>query len=132
MRSGRRFHQCYCGNAGFIEGMIETIDANQRTIPIEPAPSKFMTEGRATTTNVAAVNPTASSAVQGAARESSRKTRDERQGHNHYRAPAGAKMRVTSGSWVILRAQVLKVRKVDGPFAGRAKAAAPRGGQSAD
>jgi hypothetical protein len=41
-------------------------------------------------------------------------------------------MRVTSGSWVILRAQVLKVRKVDWPFAGRAKAAAPRGGQSAD
>jgi hypothetical protein len=44
--------------------MIETIDANQRTIPIEPARAKFMTEGRATTTNVAAVNPIASSAVQ--------------------------------------------------------------------
>jgi hypothetical protein len=49
--------------------MIETIDANQRTIPIEPAPAKFMTEGRATTTNVAAVNPAASSAVQGASRK---------------------------------------------------------------
>jgi hypothetical protein len=64
IRSGRRFHQCYCGNAGFIEGMIETIDANQRTVPIEPARAKFMTEGHATTTNVAAVNPIASSAVQ--------------------------------------------------------------------
>jgi len=64
MRSGRRFHQCYCGSAGFIEGMIETIDANQRTIPIEPARANFMSEGRATTTNVAAVNPIASSAVQ--------------------------------------------------------------------
>jgi hypothetical protein len=44
--------------------MIETIDANQRTVPIEPARAKFMTEGHATTTNVAAVNPIASSAVQ--------------------------------------------------------------------
>lgn len=60
MRSGRSFHQCYCGNAGFIEGVIETIDANQRTIPVEPAPAKFMTGGRATTTNVAAANPVAS------------------------------------------------------------------------
>jgi hypothetical protein len=32
MRNGRRFHQCFCGNAGFIEGFIKTIDANQRTI----------------------------------------------------------------------------------------------------
>ncbi len=63
MRSGRRFHQCYCGSAGFIEGMIKTIDANQRTIQIEPAPPKVMTEGRATTTNVPAVNPIASSAA---------------------------------------------------------------------
>ena len=50
------------------------------------------------------------------------------------RQPNG-KMRVTSGSWVgekvILRDQVLGVSKVDWPFAGRAKAAAPRGGQSA-
>jgi hypothetical protein len=41
-------------------------------------------------------------------------------------------MLVTSGSWVSLRDQVLEMRKVDWPFAGRAKAAAPRGGQSAD
>jgi hypothetical protein len=41
-------------------------------------------------------------------------TRDERQGHNRRRTPDGAKMRVTSGSWVILRDQALEVRKVDG------------------
>jgi hypothetical protein len=29
-RNGRRFHQCFCGNAGFIEGTIKTIEANQR------------------------------------------------------------------------------------------------------
>jgi hypothetical protein len=46
--------------------MIDTIDANQRTVPIEPASAKFMTEGRATTTNVAAVNPIASAVVQSA------------------------------------------------------------------
>lgn len=60
MRSGRRFHQCYCGNAAFIEGVIETIDANQRTIPAEPALTKFATGGRAATTNVPAANPVAS------------------------------------------------------------------------
>ena len=60
MRSGRRFHQCYCGNAGLIEGVIETIDANQRTIPAEPASTKFTTGGRAATTNVPAANPVAS------------------------------------------------------------------------
>ena len=32
IRSGRRFHQCFCGNAGFIEGTIKTIEANQRAI----------------------------------------------------------------------------------------------------
>jgi hypothetical protein len=69
MRSGRRFHQCYCGNAGFIAGMIDTIDANQRTIPIEPAPAKFMPEGRATTRNAAAVNSNVSSAAQIASRK---------------------------------------------------------------
>jgi hypothetical protein len=31
-RSGRRFHQCFCGSAGFIEGVIKTIEADQRTI----------------------------------------------------------------------------------------------------
>jgi hypothetical protein len=47
-------------------------------------------------------------------RKSSRKTRDERQGHDRRRAPDGAKMRVTSESWVILRDQVLEMRNVDG------------------
>jgi hypothetical protein len=32
IRNGRRFHQCFCGNAGFIEGVIKTIEANQHTI----------------------------------------------------------------------------------------------------
>jgi hypothetical protein len=32
MRNGRRFHQCFCGNAGFIEGTIKIFEANQRTI----------------------------------------------------------------------------------------------------
>jgi uncharacterized Zn finger protein (UPF0148 family) len=61
MRSERRFHQCYCGNAEFIEGVIETIDANQRTIPAEPSSTKFTTGGRAATTSVPAANPVASS-----------------------------------------------------------------------
>jgi hypothetical protein len=47
-------------------------------------------------------------------RKSSRKTRDRRQGHHRDRAPDGAKMRVTSGSWVILRDSGAEVRKVDG------------------
>jgi hypothetical protein len=36
MRSGRRFHQCFCGNAGFIEGTIKTVEANQSSLSIEP------------------------------------------------------------------------------------------------
>jgi hypothetical protein len=32
IRSGRRFHQCFCGNAGFIEGIIKSIEADQRSI----------------------------------------------------------------------------------------------------
>jgi hypothetical protein len=37
-------------------------------------------------------------------------------------------MRVTSGSWVILRDQVLKVRKVDWPFAGHTSRASTTSG----
>jgi hypothetical protein len=40
MRNGRRFHQCFCGNAGFIEGTITTIEANQRTFE-KPAPASI-------------------------------------------------------------------------------------------
>jgi hypothetical protein len=35
MRSGRRFHQCFCGNAGFIEGTIKTIEGDQSSIELE-------------------------------------------------------------------------------------------------
>ena len=38
MRNGRRFRQCFCGNAGFIEGTIKMIEANQRTFE-KPAPA---------------------------------------------------------------------------------------------
>jgi hypothetical protein len=34
MRSGRRFHQCFCGNAAFIEGTIKTIDGDQSSIEL--------------------------------------------------------------------------------------------------
>lgn len=34
IRSGRRFHQCFCGSAGFIEGVIKTIEANERVIDV--------------------------------------------------------------------------------------------------
>ncbi len=37
MRSGRRFHQCFCGNAGFIEGAIKTVEANQSVLQREAA-----------------------------------------------------------------------------------------------
>ena len=35
MRSGRRFHQCFCGNAAFIEGAIKTFEANQSILQVE-------------------------------------------------------------------------------------------------
>lgn len=35
IRSGRRFHQCFCGNAGFIEGTIKTIHANHSVLQAE-------------------------------------------------------------------------------------------------
>jgi hypothetical protein len=70
------------------------------------------------------------------ARKSSRKTRDERQGHNRYRAPDGAKMRVTSRSWdgekVILRDQVLEVSKVEGRLHVARKPLHHRQGEPAD
>jgi hypothetical protein len=37
MRSGRRFHQCFCGNAAFIEGAIKTFEANRSSLAVEPA-----------------------------------------------------------------------------------------------
>ena len=34
MRSGRRFHQCFCGHAAFIEGTIKTIDGDRSSIEL--------------------------------------------------------------------------------------------------
>lgn len=57
LRSGRRFHQCFCGNAGFIEGTIKTFDANHSTLQVErdatKSPAQQSTEVTKTT---AAVN----------------------------------------------------------------------------
>ena len=44
MRSGRRFHQCYCGSAGFIEGSIKTIEVDQHTFSVEPKMSRSSVE----------------------------------------------------------------------------------------
>jgi hypothetical protein len=32
MRNGRRFHRCFCGNAGFIEGTIKSYEATRQTL----------------------------------------------------------------------------------------------------
>jgi hypothetical protein len=44
MRTGRRFFQCYCGHAGFIEGLIKTIEVDQHTFSIEPNTSRSSVE----------------------------------------------------------------------------------------
>ena len=44
MRNGRRFHQRYCGSAGFIEGSIKTIEANQHTFTVEHNMSRSSVE----------------------------------------------------------------------------------------
>jgi hypothetical protein len=35
LRVGRRFHQCFCGHAGYIEGTIKTFDAHHHSIVSE-------------------------------------------------------------------------------------------------
>jgi hypothetical protein len=35
LRNGRRFHQCFCGEAGFINGVIQTIDDKRRPVGAE-------------------------------------------------------------------------------------------------
>jgi hypothetical protein len=40
IRSGRRFRQCFCGSAGFIDGTIKTIEANQSVLETEPEVAK--------------------------------------------------------------------------------------------
>jgi hypothetical protein len=32
MRNGRRFHRCFCGNGGFIEGTIKSYEATRQTL----------------------------------------------------------------------------------------------------
>jgi hypothetical protein len=44
IRNGRRFHQCYCGCAGFIEGSIKTIEVDQHTFSVEPNVSRSPVE----------------------------------------------------------------------------------------
>jgi hypothetical protein len=40
IRNGRRFHQCFCGNAGFIEGEIKSFEAKETTVSIDPVTPK--------------------------------------------------------------------------------------------
>ena len=55
IRNGRRFHQCYCGSAGFIEGAIKSIEANQHTFTAEPNVSSF-SENEAAATELTKTN----------------------------------------------------------------------------
>jgi hypothetical protein len=32
LRNGRRFHQCFCGDAGFIDGLIKTFEGKRRSV----------------------------------------------------------------------------------------------------
>jgi hypothetical protein len=58
IRNDRRFHQCFCGNAGFIEGTIKTIEANQHTIERTEAVSTSQNATSAVTERAApALNP---------------------------------------------------------------------------
>jgi hypothetical protein len=40
LRNGRRFHQCFCGGAGFITGTIETIGSNRLAVEVAPSAAK--------------------------------------------------------------------------------------------
>jgi hypothetical protein len=44
IRSGSRFHQCFCGNAGFISGTIETFEGRQSTLADIPAAANAAAE----------------------------------------------------------------------------------------
>ena len=54
IRSGRRFHQCFCGNAGFIEGIIKTIEASQSIFQVERDAAKPPTQQSTEVTSKAA------------------------------------------------------------------------------
>ena len=57
IRSARRFHQCFCGNAGFIEGTIKTIEANQSILQAEREAAKPPTQqSTEVTSKPAAIN----------------------------------------------------------------------------
>jgi hypothetical protein len=36
LRSGGRFHQCFCGNAGFITGTIQDLESRRLSLEVEP------------------------------------------------------------------------------------------------
>jgi hypothetical protein len=40
IRSGRRFHQCFCRGAGFIEGAIKSFEVKETTLSLDPVSPK--------------------------------------------------------------------------------------------
>jgi hypothetical protein len=40
IRNGRRFHQCFCGDAGFIEGEIKSYEVKEATFSVDPVTPK--------------------------------------------------------------------------------------------
>jgi hypothetical protein len=40
LRTGRRFHQCFCGHAGYIEGSIKTCSAHHHVVEAEVGNAK--------------------------------------------------------------------------------------------
>ena len=40
LRNDRRFHQCFCGHAGFIEGAIKTYSAHHHVVEPEVGNAK--------------------------------------------------------------------------------------------
>jgi hypothetical protein len=44
IRNGKPFHQCYCGNAGFISGTIENFDGKQSMLTSADTATKIRME----------------------------------------------------------------------------------------
>jgi hypothetical protein len=44
IRSGRPFHQCFCGTCGFLEGTIKTIEATRSIFQVEHDAAKATTQ----------------------------------------------------------------------------------------
>lgn len=60
IRSGRRFHQCFCGSAGFIEGAIKSFDAKEATLNLDavsPNPRRTETTVTEQPSNTALPHP---------------------------------------------------------------------------